>query len=79
MLAGFDTGGFVAPLRLGDNEREAMAMGLGDAISMSMGVPAWPTNIVWARPNGVLVLLFLSSLDVSGLSIEYSVLSVFDA
>lgn len=62
----------MAPLRRGERESEAMDMGDGSAISISIGVPA---NIVWARPKGVLVL-FLRALVGSGESIERSVRSV---
>ena len=68
-------GAFVAPLRRGERESEAIDIGDGSDISTSIGVPAPPANIVWARPNGVRVL-FLSALTGSGESIDNSVKSV---
>ncbi len=51
-------GALVAALRRGERDSEAMVMGDGDAISMSMGVPAaWlgAANMVCARAKGVRV------------------------
>lgn len=70
-------GALVPPLRLGEREREAIEIGDGSDISTSMGVPAWPANIVCARPNGVRVL-FLRGFVGSGESMESSVKSVDD-
>ncbi|KAG7151216.1 hypothetical protein HYQ46_013024 [Verticillium longisporum] len=68
MLPGFVDGALVASLRLGDKDSDAMAIGEGDTISISMGVPAWPANMVWARPKGVRAVFFGPSLGTSGLS-----------
>ncbi|TFB01269.1 hypothetical protein CCMA1212_006799 [Trichoderma ghanense] len=67
------------PWRRGDSDSEAMAMGLGDCISTSMGVPIWPANMVCARWKGVRAARFRSLL-MSGLSAEYesSVMSVVE-
>ena len=71
-------GAFVTPFLRGDNAREAIEIGDGSAISISIGVPAGaPANIVCARPKGVLVV-FLIAFIGSGDSIETSVKSVDD-
>jgi hypothetical protein len=67
-------GALVAPLRRGDSDKEAIEIGDGSAISMSIGVPA---NIVWARPKGVRAV-FLTNFAGSGESIDRSVSSVDD-
>jgi len=69
-----ELGALVAPLRRGEREREAMEIGDGSAISISIGVPA---NIVCARPNGVRAL-FLRAFVGSGESSDNSVRSVDD-
>ena len=67
-------GAFVAPLRRGESERDAMEIGDGSAISTSIGVPA---NIVCALPKGVRVLFF-SAFVGSGELVDKSVRSVVD-
>ena len=57
--------GALAPLfRRGDRDKEAIEIGDGSAISISMGVPC-TLNMVCARENGVLVD-FLNGLLGSG-------------
>jgi hypothetical protein len=67
-------GAFTPPFRRGDRDNEAIEIGDGSAISMSIGVPA---NIVCALPNGVRVLFF-RTLAGSGESIDNSVISVVE-
>lgn len=79
MLLWLVAGALVAAFRRGESDRDEIVMGEGDAISMSIGVPGAPAaNIVCALAKGVLAFFFVNWPEVSGESIDKSVMSVVE-